>query len=132
MMLGKFKYIIDVVFLITNLGIIVSCILTFNDFMSGMFFKHYYREGKEFLTKKESLFWIIIPNIILIPVLIRKNLKDISIFSAMIVFACLLFSIFCIKLFFEKYNNLNTKELSFISNDSILKNFILLLFGYTN
>ena len=42
MMLGRFNYIVDVAFLITNLGIIVSCILTFNDFMSGMFFKHYF------------------------------------------------------------------------------------------
>ena len=50
----------------------------------------------------------------------------------MTVFACLLFAIFCIKLFFEKYSNLNRKHLNYLSNESILKNFILLLFGYTN
>lgn len=41
-MLGRFNYIVDIAFLFTNLGILVSCILTFNDFMSGMFFKHYF------------------------------------------------------------------------------------------
>ena len=84
------------------------------------------------LTKKESLFWIILPNLLLIPILIRKSLKDISIFSAMTVFACFLFAVFCIKLFFEKYSNLNRKHLTYFSNESLLKNFIMLLFGYTN
>jgi len=36
-MIGKFKIIVDIAFLLTNIGIILSCMLTFNDFMSGLF-----------------------------------------------------------------------------------------------
>ena len=35
--LGKYKFITDVSFLLTNFGIILSCILTLNDFMCSLF-----------------------------------------------------------------------------------------------
>ena len=39
-MIGKYKYLVDLSYLIVNIGIIISCILTFNDFMTGLFEKN--------------------------------------------------------------------------------------------
>lgn len=38
-LLGKYKWITEVAFLLMNFGIILSCILTLNDFMCGLFKK---------------------------------------------------------------------------------------------
>lgn len=37
--MGKYKIIIDISFLLVNIGIILSCMLTLNDFICGLFQK---------------------------------------------------------------------------------------------
>ncbi len=131
-MLGKSKIIVDIAFFITNIGIILSCILTFNDFMSGIFLRKIGGESNKIFSNKESLFWIIFPNLVLLPVLLRNNMKDMSLFSAIAVLAIFILAIFSIFLFQEKMFTIEYSELNLFSGERSSNGFILLLFGYMN
>ena len=98
-MIGNFKIIVDFTYILTNMGIMVSCILSFNDFMSGLFHKKFISEGSRIIADKNSLFWIILPNLLLIPIMLRKNYRDLTFFSAMAVIAIIFLAFFSIYLF---------------------------------
>lgn len=131
-MLGKFKAIIDVFYVFTNLGIILSCSLTFNDFMSGIFNHEYFENKNRVISSKESLFWIIVPNMLLLPLLLRRSLKDIKVFSIIAVFAVFLLSVFVMYVFMTKRNPLYLNKLEYFNINAGPQAFTLLLFGFMN
>ena len=131
-MLGKYKFFVDFSFFITNLGIILSCILTFNDFMCGIFNHKFFGEKNHIMTNKKSLFWIILPNILLLPVLLRKNYRDISVFSTISVLAIVLLSFFSIYIFSERVSDIDFHKVTYFSYQEGPKIFSLLLFGFMN
>lgn len=131
-MLGRYRWFVDFSFFVTNLGIILSCILTFNDFMCGIFNHKYFGERNHFIGSKKSLFWIILPNILLLPVLLRKNYRDISILSTISVFAIFLLSFFSIYIFLERVGDIDFNKVNYFSYAEGPKIFTLLLFGFMN
>lgn len=131
-MLGKGRLVVDIFYIFTNVGIILSCMLTFNDFMSGIFNHEYFENHNRVLSSKESLFWIIVPNIALLPMLLRKSLKDIKIFSIIAVFAVFLLSLFTMYAFMTKNNPLYLQQLEYFNLPAAPQAFTLLLFGFMN
>lgn len=131
-MLGRFKIIIDVFYVFTNLGIILSCTLTFNDFMSGIFNHEYFESHNRMISSKESLFWIIVPNMLLLPLLLRRSIKDIKMFSVIAVFSIFLLSVFTMYVFMSKKNPLYPNKLEYFNVSQSPQAFTLLLFGFMN
>lgn len=132
MMLGRFKIVIDIFYVFTNLGIILSCSLTFNDFMSGIFNHEYFENRNRVISSKESLFWIIVPNMLLLPLLLRRSIKDIKVFSIIAVFSVFLLSAFIIYVFMNKRNPLYLNKLEYFNISQSPQAFTLLLFGFMN
>lgn len=131
-MIGKFKIVVDIAFLLTNIGIILSCMLTFNDFMSGLFHQKFIGHQNGLMSSKNSLFWIILPGLLLLPILVRKNYKDITAFSCIAVFAIVLLAFFCIYLFSHRAMDIEYNKLELFEPKGGVNCFILLLFGYLN
>lgn len=131
-MLGRWKTLIDVFYVLTNMGIILICSLTFNDFMTGIMNHEYFEHKTKVFTSKESLFWIIVPNLVILPLLLRRSLKDIKVFSVIAVSAVFLLSAFTIYVFLHKKNPLHMKKLEYFNFDQSPQAFTLLLFGYMN
>lgn len=126
-MLGKYKIIVDLFYFIANLGIILSSILTFSDFMTGIFSQ----VNNEIISSKKSLFWIFIPNIFLIPILLRRNLEDMKYFSYIAVFAVILLAFYTFYLFCVR-DPINWSEVVLFKPEGSFNVFNLLLFGYMN
>lgn len=131
-MLGRWKTVIDIFYVFTNIGIILICSLTFNDFMSGILSHDYFHHKNKVISSKESLFWVILPNILLLPLLMRRSLRDVKIFSFISVFAVFLLSVFTIYVFLHKKNPLHIKKLEYFNIAQSPQAFTLLLFGFMN
>jgi len=96
-MLGKYKIIVEIFYFIANFGIIISCILTFNDFMTGIFESQ--NQNYPSLSKKKSLFWVVLPNLLLYPILTRKSIADIKNYSLIAVISVFLLAFYTLWLF---------------------------------
>jgi len=72
------------------------------------------------------------PNLFLIPILLRKSYKDITVFSVIAVFAIILLSIFSQYLFYHRASGINFDEIELCNPAGSINCFILLLFGYLN
>lgn len=131
-MLGRWKCVIDLFYVFTNMGIILICYLTFNDFMSGILNHEYFDQKNKVVGSRESLFWIIAPNLLLLPLLTRKSIKDIKALSVISVFSVFLLSIFAIYVFLTKKNKLQMKQLEYFNHTQSPQAFTLLLFGFMN
>ncbi len=130
MMLGKYKAVVEFFYLVANFGIILSGVLTFNDFMTGIFQKGQFKE-KVLITSKKSLFWIVLPNLFLFPILLRENIKDVKYISFTAVIAVILLSFYSVYIFFEK-EQVNWRELNYFNISESGNVLTLLLFGYMN
>lgn len=130
--LGKYKFVVDVSFLLVNFGIILSCMLTLNDFMCGLFKKQFFGKTSDVFSHKDNLFWIIVPNISIIPIILKNNNKTLNILSALSVFAYVLLGFFCFYLFSKKIDHFDSNGVNFTRFENPIGIFILLMFGFMN
>ena len=132
-LLGRFKIVVDFFCILTNLGIMISCMLTFNDFMTSIFNPEYFHHGhSRFVTSKKSLFWIVFPNLLLIPLLLRKSSGDINAIAICSVLAIVMLAFFTIYVFVFSNNRIIFHKLELFNVEYSAQCFSLLLFGYMN
>lgn len=132
-LLGRFKIVVDFFCILTNVGIMISCMLTFNDFMTSIFNPEYFHHGhSRFVTSKKSLFWIVFPNLLLIPLLMRKNSKDTNAIAICSVLAIVMLAFFTIYAFVFSNNHIVFHKLELFNLEYSAQCFSLLLFGYMN
>jgi amino acid permease len=132
-LLGKYKIIVDFFCMMTNIGIIISCMLTFNDFMTSIFSQEYFHQThSRFITSKKSLFWIVFPNLLLIPLLMRKSNRDTNVIALCSVLAIVMLAFFTIYIFFFQNNHIIFAKLELFNVEYSAQCFSLLLFGYMN
>lgn len=131
-MLGKYKIIVDLAFFITNLGIMISCIMTFNESMSSLFSRESFGHANPLLTHEKSLFWIILPTLLLLPILNRRSLADLSLCSTAAVISIFFLSLFCVYIYSVNEYLIDFSKINWISTHNSATTFILLLFGFMN
>lgn len=131
--LGKGKVVVDFMCVALNLGIIISCIMTFNDFMTGIF-QHNYFDGVSnvIVTSKKSLFWIIFPNLLLIPILLRKGITDMNAIAVGCVAAIVILAAFISFVFVTQSTSVDFKQLEYFNLAESPASFSLLMFGFMN
>jgi len=131
--LGRGKVAVDFMCVALNLGIIISCIMTFNDFMTGIF-QHNYFDGVSnvIVTSKKSLFWIIFPNLMLLPVLLRRGISDMNAIAVGCVISIVVLAAFISFVFSSQSISVNFKELEYFNLSASPASFSLLMFGFMN
>lgn len=132
-LLGWYKVIVDILVALMNIGIIISCMLTFNDFMTSIFNHEYFHtHHSRFITSKKSLFWIVFPNLLLLPLLLRRSARDVNAISVCSVFAIVMLACFTIYIFIYSHTHVVLAKLEVFNVANSAQCFSLLLFGYMN
>jgi amino acid permease len=131
--LGRGRIVVDFMCVALNLGIIISCIMTFNDFMTGIF-QHNYFDGVSnvIVTSKKSLFWIIFPNLLLIPILLRRGITDMNAIAVGCVGAIVILAGFITFVFSTQNVAVDLKQLEYFNLRESPGSFSLLMFGFMN
>jgi amino acid permease len=132
-MMGKWTIAIDLMCVILNIGIIISCIMTFNDFMTGIFQHQYFENISNVIVKsKKSLFWIIFPNLFLVPVLLRRRMSDMNFIGVGCVCSIALLAIFIIYVFAYQSSAVDFKQLEYFNISKSPSSLTMLIFGFMN
>lgn len=130
-LIGKGRIIVDFFELILNTGIMMCNMLTFNDFMTGIFNHDYFQgQSSKIISSKKSLMWIILPNLLILPLLIRKRIRDTNFISVMSVCTIVLLAFFSIYMFLTRKNHIAFHKLEYFNPSASANCFSLLLFGY--
>ena len=64
-------------FLVNNVGIIITCMLSLNDSIERIL-KDQFNIQNKFLVDSKSLLWIILPGVILSPIILKINKIDLN------------------------------------------------------
>jgi amino acid permease len=100
------KKLILMLFVVTNFGVLLGAAITFNNLITNIAAK--LETPYDILTSKFSLFWLIVPALCLMPILVKRKLKDaafltfISLGSAFYIVGLL---IICVIIFKENAGN---------------------------
>lgn len=130
--MGKYKVFIDISFMLLNVGIILSCMLTLNDFMCGLFQKQFFGSSHSLFSQSDNLFWIIVPNVAIVPFLLKNQNKALNILNAISVIAYVFLGFFCFYLFSNKFQKFDSNIINYSQSENPISVFILLVFGYMN
>lgn len=129
--LRRWKLLIKISFIIYSLGIIITCILSINDFMISIF-KNHVQNSYSIFKDRELLFWILVPCLAISPFIYRIRDLNLSktnfICGTIYIFILLL----CLVQIFITGLHFELKQIKLFSLRKVFKNFILVLFGFNN
>jgi amino acid permease len=130
-LIGRWRVFVDFFEFILNTGIMMCNMLTFNDFMTGIF-NHDYFQGQpsKLVSSKKSLVWIVLPNLLVLPLLLRKRIQDTHFISIMSVCTIVMLAFFSVYMFLTKKNHITFHKLEYFNPSESASCFSLLLFGY--
>jgi amino acid permease len=130
-LIGRFTIIVDFFECVLNTGIMLCNMLTFNDFLTGIFNHDYFQgQSSKLVSSKKSLTWIILPNLLILPFVMRKKISDTHLISIMLVCMIVLLAFFAFYLFLNSKNHVVFYKLRMINVRESPSCFSLLLFGY--
>ena len=117
--LKKFKIIPDILTLISNTCLVLSCNITWVTFLSDLV---YIYKGQHSSNLMKAIY-ILIPNLCLLPVLLKKNMKDVAIPATVTILAVIFLLLFVIFTFSAKLYHLTVSASN--NNFFAYKNLVL-------
>lgn len=130
-LIGKWRAFVDFFELLLNTGIMLCNMLTFNDFMTGIFNHDYFQgQSSKLVSSRKSLVWIVLPNLLVLPLLLRKRINDTNFISVMSVCTIALLALFTVYMFLTKKNHISFQKLEYFNASESPSCFSLLLFGF--
>lgn len=134
----KFKIFTDIVFFLNNFGTAIAYSITAKETLSSGFGKvkeMWWSETPNLFVQKDSIFWILVTQGVLIPLVIRETLTELRIFSlvsfCIICYIAIIIVGYCFMPHYTENVDTTLDEVKLIKVGGLSKSLSVFIFGFT-